>query len=195
MQRGWLAIVIVVVTVGSTPAAASPGLGLADPVAPAIGEVMETEPSPTYFRIPPNVVTYASRSALGTQTRWADGERETSFALDLLVGAAVRFGRDAKVGLWFEGGYAWVKGHSHLAVVGVGPVHRSRGELFGTIAALVPHVVVGRVDGVNAIGARTSIFGGFGPYGLELAHQVTFAGGDRTHELHVAMTVLFAEDR
>lgn len=188
MPRGWFAIVIVVAMSGKQHAIASPGLGLAEPVAPPIGEVLELGPSPTYYRIPPNVVTFASRSALGTQTRWTDGDSDTSFALDLLVGSAIRFGRDSNAGLWIEGGYAWVKGHEHLVVLGVGPAHRSRGR----IAALVPHVVAGRVDGETAIGARTSLFGSVGPYGLELAHQLTLRGDERIHELHVALTFPYA---
>ena len=177
--------------VGSRAASAAPSLGLAEPATPAIGEVVETEASPTYYRIPPNIVSFAGRTALGAQTRWSDAERDTSFALDLLLGCALRFRRDANAGLWIEGGYAWVRGHEHLAMLGIGPSYRTRGWS-QTIVALVPHVIAGSIDGTSAIGARTSVFASHGPYGIELAHQLTISDGRRSHELHVALTFPFA---
>ena len=162
---------------------------LPEPVALTPREVIEQGKSPVYYRLSPDIVDVLSRSSLGAHTRWS-GERDTSFTLDLLTGAAIRLGRDSAMGIWIEGGYSYVYSREHLAVLGVGLARRRRG-VFAPTLALVPHVVAGRVDGESCLGARTSLIAGLSGYAFELAHQVVFVGSQPVHEMHLALTFPF----
>ena len=106
----------------------------------------------------------------------------------------MRLGRASNLDLWIEGGYSFDHGHSHLAVLGVG-LARSTPGLFGTVVAVIPHAVVGEVDGALGVGVRTSAIAGFRLYALEVAHQVTFGGGGHIQELHLMVTFPFSSGR
>jgi hypothetical protein len=169
-------------------ASASPSFDLPEPDAPPPREITEQGDSPLYYRLPPGTVSFLSRTSLGGHTRLDD--IDTAFTLDVMAGAYARFGRDASMGIWVEGGYSYVRGSEHLAVLGIGLAHRKR-TLFCAVFALVPHVVAGKVDGELGIGARTSAIAGWGAWGLELAHQVVIVEDQRVHEMHLAVTFPF----
>ncbi len=184
-----MSVILAMLVCSIRAASASPVLGLPEPVATPPREVREEGPSPLYYRLPPNVVTRLTRSAIGGHTRWS-GEGDTSFTFDVLAGAAIRFGRDADLGLWIEGGYSYVRGHEHLAMLGIGPARWPTG-VFGSTFALEPHVVAGTIDGASGVGLRTSAIAGFGRCAIELAHQVVAIGPARIHEMHLALTFPF----
>jgi len=163
-------------------------LGLTEPEIVPARAISEDGDGPTYYRLRSNTVSYLSRSALGGATRLGDGT--TSFTLDLQMGSVVRFGREATTGLWFEGGYSYVHGHEHLAVLGVGPMYRPN-ALFGKSLALVPHAVLGHVDGRLGAGVRTSVVLGVGPIAFELAHQVVVTDREHVHEVRMLLTFPF----
>ena len=152
-------------------------------------EIVETTPSPTYYRLPPRTTHVLSRTAIGAHTRLS-GDPETDFSLDLLMGAALRFHRASNTALWIEGGYSYVKGREHLAVLGAGVGHRKR-SISSPLFAVVPHVVAGSIDGTACLGVRTSLIAGWSAYAFELAHQVAMVDGVQVHELHAAFTVPF----
>ena len=152
-------------------------------------EIVETTPSPTYYRLPPQTTHMLSRSSVGTHTRLS-GDTDTTFSLDILMGAALRFDRRSNTALWIEGGYSYVKGREHLAVLGAGVGYRKRG-LLSPLLALVPHVVAGSIDGTASLGVRTSLIAGWSAYSFELAHQVALQDGEQIHELHAAFTFPF----
>jgi hypothetical protein len=174
-------LVLLLVCTGS--AAASPSLELSEPTTPIPREVTENGTSPVYYRLPPQLVTMLARTAVGVQT----GAEGKAFTFDAIGGAAVRFGRHSAMGLWIEGGYSYVYGREHLAVLGVGPARRPPG-FFTTMFAVIPHVVAGHFNGEGCVGVRTSAIAGFSVYGIELAHQVVFTGSGRVTELHIALT-------
>lgn len=182
------AIVAAGIAAAGTRASAS-SFDLIEPAVAPMREIEEVGESPRYYRLPANAVGYLARSTLGTHTRLS-GDSETDFALDLLAGASIRFGRASALGIWIEGGYAYVKGREHLAVLGVGLAHRRPG-LLSPALAVIPHVVAGSIDGERAIGVRTSVVAGLAAYSIEVAHQVAVAGGAPIHELHVGLTFPF----
>jgi len=166
-----------------------PSFDLAEPTMPPRAEIVETTPSPTYYRLPAQTTHYLARSSIGAHTRLT-GETDTAFSLDILMGAALRFDRRSNTALWIEGGYSYVKGREHLAVLGAGVGYRKRGFL-SPLLALVPHVVAGSIDGTTCLGVRTSVIAGWSAYSFELAHQVAFRDGAQVHELHAAFTFPF----
>lgn len=183
------AIVAAVIAAAGTRASAS-SFDLIEPVWSAVREIEERGPSPHYYRLPPDTIGYLSRTTLGTHTRLS-GDTETDFALDLLTGASIRFGRDSALGLWIEGGYAYVKGREHLAVLGVGVARRAPG-IASSVIAVIPHLVAGTIEGERCLGVRTSlVLAPAGMVALEVAHQVGFVGGARVHELHVGISFPF----
>jgi hypothetical protein len=163
---------------------------LIEPAPPPIREIEEVGASPHYYRLPPNTVGLLSRTTMGVHTRLT-GEIDSAPALDLLVGASIRFGRDSALGIWIEGGYAVVRGREHLAVLGVGLARKKPGWM-SSIVAVIPHVVAGTIDGESCLGLRTSVVLGLPGYlSLELAHQVAFVGDEPMHELHFGMSFPF----
>ena len=54
--------------------------------------------------------------------------------------------------------------------------------------ALVPHAVLGRIDGERGSGIRTSLVASFASFGIEFAHQYVAAGSRGIHEVHVMAT-------
>lgn len=166
-----------------------PSFDLPEPAQPPRAEIVETSPSPTYYRLPPQTTHFLSRSSIGTHTRLT-GDSETDFSLDILMGVAMRFDRRNFTALWIEGGYSYVKGREHLAIAGLGVARRKRG-LAEPLFAVIPHVIAGSIDGESCLGLRTSVIAGFAMYSIELAHQVAFIDGARVHELHAAFTFPF----
>lgn len=180
---------VLITLAGIRSASARPALDLAEPSAPPRREVAENGTSPVYYRMPPNAVSLLVRTSIGARTRWT-GERDTAFTVDALAGAAIRFARDSRFGLWIEGGYSYATSGEHLALLGIGPVRNRRG-LFGTTLALVPHAVAGRVDGQFGVGVRTSAIVSVGPLAFELAHQLLAVDAQRVHEMHAVFTFPF----
>ncbi len=166
-----------------------PSFDLPDPAATPRIEIVESSKSPTYYRLPPKTTHFLSRTAIGTHTRLT-GETDTAFSLDVLMGAALRFDRRSSNMLWIEGGYSYVRGREHLAVLGLGGGHRRPG-LFTSMFAIVPHVIAGSIDGTSCLGLRTSVIAGFASYSIELAHQVAVIDRIEVHELHAAFTFPF----
>lgn len=184
---------VVASVLGARAVAASPLELPEPPIGPRV-EIAELSPSPTYYRLPPQTTHFLSRASLGLHAgRPASGESigvSTDFALDVLMGAALRFDRRATTALWIEGGYSYVKGREHWAVAGLGVGRRARG--FGRpVFALVPHALAGSIDGRGAVGVRTSAIAGFAVYAIELAHQVAIVDGAPVHELHAVLSFPF----
>ena len=154
--------------------------------------IHEDTVSPLHFRKPDDTVRLIARVALGADIRSAEShEGGGAFAADLFYGAAIRFQRASDVGLWTEAGYSYSRFHDHLLVIGAGPVlfHSKDGFLGDTSkVALVPHLVVGHIDGRFGYGLRTSVFATF-LGGIELAHQVVFVDSAAIHEVHLMFTV------
>ena len=166
-----------------------PSFNLPDPTAPPRTEILESTASPTYYRLPPKTTHFLSRSSLGAHTRLT-GETDTAFSFDALMGAVLRFDRRSSTALWIEGGYSYVRGREHLAMLGMGVGYHPRG-IASPLLAVIPHVVAGTIDGETSLGVRTSVIVGFAMYSLELAHQVGFLDGNQVHEIHAAFTFPF----
>src|SRR5262245_7304405 len=169
------AMFVAAMLAGLRTAAAEASLDLPEPVAPPPREVTEDSTSPVYYRLPAQLVAPLARTSIGAHTRWS-GSRDTEFAFDARLGAAIRMGRDAAASVWIEGGYSYVYGREHLAALGVGVARSPRG-LFSSVIALEPQVVAGRIDGETGIGLRTSAIAGFGGTAVEAAYQLVFVGG------------------
>jgi hypothetical protein len=176
-------IVFVVLCIVWPAAAHAEDLDLGEPEAPPVRTVVERGESPLYYRLPPDVVAVAARSSLGLAMRDGDG----AFALSTLAGASIRFGRGASAGLWTEAGYAYERFHEHLFLLGAGPSLHGSGDLtYGF--QLVPHAVIGRVDGATGYGIRTSAIASFWAWGIEVAHQLVVVHAQRIQEVQVSMT-------
>jgi hypothetical protein len=172
-----------------------------EPTAPPTRAIDEQGPSPLYYRIPPNIILGSLRLGLGANARVAQGGEEGgwAFALDVLGGAAVRFGRASRFGLWGELGYSYVGFSEHLVSLGVGPMaHKIGPALFsysdepdppGSMTiAVIPRALLGSAFGELGVGARTGVIFALSFYGLEVAHQLLFVGARRVHEIHIAFT-------
>jgi hypothetical protein len=176
--------------------------------------VREVGESPFYYRIPDTTVAAWSRSAIGAQVTLPTNEEADAFArateggrfsFDLLGGVEISFDRREPFSVVAELGYSYVYERSHWFVVGLGPgLHgvgptsepedpRPSGDLG---VALVPHAVVGSLDGHFAYGVRTSLLMRWEVFGVELAHQVAYVEDlDRTvHELHLMFSPTYAGD-
>jgi hypothetical protein len=174
--------------------------------------VREIGESPFYYRIPDNTVAGWSRSAVGLQVTLPTNEEQDAFArategarfsFDLLGGVELSFARDEPYSVVAELGYSYVYERSHWFVVGLGPgLHglgptseaedpRPSGD-FGV--ALVPHAVVGSLDGHFAYGLRSSLLARWHAFGIELGHQVAYVEElDRTvHELHLMISPTYS---
>jgi hypothetical protein len=162
---------------------AAPELGLAQPEAPPARVVVEDGPSPMYYRLREDTLAFAWRTSLGAAFR--DGDQ--AFQLSMLLGAATRFGRGARSGLWAEAGYAYETFHEHLFVVGVGPALRGPEERWNVL--LVPHAVIGSVDGQTGYGVRTSLAAVWLGCGVEIAYQLMIVGTRHVNEILVSYSV------
>jgi hypothetical protein len=190
-MRSLLSVIVFVVLciLWLAVAHASPSLDLGEPQAPPVRVVVEDGDSPLYYRLPPDTVSLASRTAFGAAIRDGDG----AFALSTMVGASIQLGRGSHAGVWTEAGYSYERFHEHLLMVGAGPSVRGLGPklLFdeGVLGFhLVPHAVIARVDGATGYGIRTSAIASFWFYGIELAHQMLVVGSQRTQEIQVSLT-------
>jgi hypothetical protein len=174
--------------------------------------VTERGESPVYYRLPDDVVSPWLRTAFGAQLRLpVNGEAEArAFSFDVLGGVEVAFDRRAPFTVVTELGYSYVHESAHWFVMGLGPgLHRvgpgdgregDGGEdaaqrpsgPFGL--AVVPHGVLGALDGHFAMGVRTSLLLRFYILGVEVAHQVARVSElDRTvHEMHVMFTPTYS---
>lgn len=183
-MRSLLAVVVFVVLCIVWLAAAHAGpLPLAEPEAPPVRTVVEDGPSPTYYRLPDDTLKMAERTSLGATFR--DGD--DAFALSAMLGAATRFGRGAPAGLWAEAGYSYERLHEHLLVAGAGPSLRGPGS-FTWGVMLVPHAVIGLVDGHTGYGIRTTAVASW-MYGVDVSHQLMVVDGKRIQEIQVSITL------
>jgi len=185
-------VVSLVVISLSAPAVAEPALGLAEPEAPPVRQIQEATPGPLYYRVPSDVSTPLLREGFGVALR----SPGAAFALDVFPGRVIRFGRGAKLGAWIEGGYSYSRFHDHLVAFGAGPALDRIGPRAGTYDhdgalsfALVPHAVIGSIDGHFGYGVRTSAVASYSLFGLELAHDYLVVGAQRIHEVRVMLTV------
>jgi len=197
-MRSLVSVVVFVVLciVWLAVAHASPGLELAEPQAPPVRVVVEDGDSPLYYRLPPDTASVASRTAVGAAMR--DGD--TAFMLSLTLGASFKLGRGSHAGVWTEAGYSYERFHEHLFMLGVGPSARGLGPklIFDDGAFnvyLVPHAVIGRVDGATGYGIRTSAIVSLWMYGLEVSHQLLVVGSQRIEEIQVSYTAPMVFDR
>jgi hypothetical protein len=183
-MRSLLAVLVFVVLciVWLAVAHAAPGLDLGEPQAPPVRVVVEDGPSPLYYRLHDDTLAVAGRTSLGAAIRDGDG----AFEVSALAGVATRFGRGANTGLWAEAGYSYERFHEHLFVVGVGPALRGTGPLAWNIM-VVPHAVIGHVDGETGYGMRTSFIASW-LYGIEIAHQMMYVGSRREQEIQISFT-------
>lgn len=182
----------------ATPAAAQE-LQISDPIAPEPRVITEQGPSPLHYRLSPHIVLPTLRISPGFHVRIPTGNitAKAAFALDFYGGATIRFGRGATTGMLAEAGYSYVGFSEHLASLGIGvlyglgrppaPPNESR-PLGRRRIGFVPHAVLGYAYGGAAIGARTSLLLGYWIYGVEVAHQVLFAGPRQIHEIHLTFT-------
>jgi hypothetical protein len=171
-------------------AAAEPELALAEPSAPAPQVILEDAPSPVYYRLPDDVVQLLVRPSIGVDVRG----HSAALALHQLAGVAIGFGRGAKAGMLVEAGYSYSRFHDHLLVLGAGPDLRRIGpavvgDTGAAFFALVPHAVLGSIDGTFGYGIRTSAIASFAFYGLELAHQYVVVGDRHVQQIEVLFTM------
>lgn len=185
----------------ASPAGAQSVLRLSEPEVPPPREIHEQGSSPTYYRLHPDTVLPMFRNGIGASVRLpANGEEgRGAFTLDVLGGAELGFGRGARVGLVAETGYSYVGFGEHWLLLGVGPMvrrfgpelieSRSGDEPRGDMAVyLLPHAMVGSLNGAFAQGIRTSLVFRFWLYGLEVGHQLAHTSERDVHELHLAFT-------
>lgn len=199
------ATIAAVIALPSVVAAQTQTLKFPEPSAPAPRVVTEKSPSDAYYRLPRPGAIGTFRFGIGTQVRVPDGEQEgvAYFALDVLGGAAFRFTRTSRAGVWIEGGYSYVSASEHLASLGVGPilykfgpsVFEREGKRGDVSVALVPRALVGAIEGGLALGARTSFVLSFYAFGLDLGHQYALVRDRGIHEIHIAFTSIGFFDR
>jgi hypothetical protein len=192
------AFIAAVMALPSVAAAQTRTLKFPEPLAPAPRVVMEKSPSDVYYRLPRPGGIGTFRFGIGTQVRVPDGEQEgvAYFALDVLVGAAFRFTRTSRAGVWIEGGYSYVSSSEHLASLGLGPilykfgpsVFDREGKRGDVSIAIVPRALVGVIEGGLALGARTSCVLSFHAFGFDLGHQYALVRDRGIHEIHIAFT-------
>jgi hypothetical protein len=125
---------------------------------------------------------------------------DDAFMLSLMLGASFKLGRGSHAGVWTEAGYSYERFGEHLFMLGAGPSMRGLGPNLLDVGGvfnfyLVPHAVIGRVDGATGYGIRTSAIASFWMYGLEVAHQVLVVGSQRTEEIQVSFTAPMVFDR
>src|SRR5262249_53103102 len=148
-------------------------------------------PSPTYYRRSGHLTQPHARIGIGLEMRGAraGGDSATALSIDLLYGLAQHLGPDTHAGIWIEAGYSYAGFGDHLAVLGAGPAMiglEPKVEALGGFSfAIVPHALLGRIDGETGYGVRTSVVACFSRFGIEVAHQVLFVGPERWQELHI----------
>jgi hypothetical protein len=190
--------VVFATLVAAAPAAAQE-LQIADPIAPEPRVIAEQGPSPLHYRQSARIVMPTLRIGLGLHVRLPTGNitAKAAFALDVYLGTTIRFGRGAPTGMLAEAGYSYVGFSEHLASLGIGvlyglgrpPAPPGESQPLGRRRfGVVPHALVGWAYGGPAFGARTSVILGYWIYGVELAHQVLFAGARQIHEIHLTFT-------
>lgn len=179
-----------------TRSAIAEELLLPTPTAPEPRIIAEQGPSPLHYRKSPRVVLPTFRTGFGVQLRLpTDGiTGKAAFTADAYFGSTFRFGRDAPTGIITEIGYSYVGFSEHLISVGLGILHglglppKPPGEsqpLGRMRIGIIPHGFIGYAYGGFAYGARTSLVLGYWIYGIELAHQLVFAGPRQIHEIHL----------
>ena len=165
---------------------------------PPYAVVEEEGESPVYYRLPDDSVTYAGRFAVGFAVPWATGEdKKVRFSVDAYMGAAGRASRTDPFGFLAEIGYSYVHGTQHWLVGGIGPAWLRAGPRafeerpsgpYGF--ALVPHALVGEVDGRFAYGGRLSLLASWYFVGVEVAYQAAHVDGREglRHEMQLKFT-------
>jgi hypothetical protein len=100
-------------------------LRLPQPTAPEPRVIQEHGESPIHYRQSPRIVLPTLRLGLGYHGRLPVGgfEGGSAFSFDLYGGAAIRFGRAARTGLYTELGYSYVTFSEHLVSLGLGALH------------------------------------------------------------------------
>lgn len=184
------------------PASAFAQLALPEVRARAPRVVREEGAAPRYYLLSPRLALPMIRLGIGAQFRQerAALPDTVAFAADVYGGLIVRAGRGARWGAVAEAGYGFVGFSQHLVSVGLGAVYglaaRADGDgvprRAGVRVALIPHAIVGASYDQLAVGARTSLVVGYGPYAIELAHQVLVTDGRDSHEFHLMWTSLGA---
>jgi len=152
---------------------------------PPYGVVEEDGESPVYYRLPDQTATFGGRTALGLAVPWATGEDErVRFSADVYLGAALQASRTEPFGFLVEVGYSYVHGTQHWLSGGVGPAWMRVGPRefeerpSGPYSfALVPHALVGEVDGRFAYGGRVSVLAQWLILGVEVAYQAAHVDG------------------
>lgn len=165
---------------------------------PPYGVVEEDGESPVYYRLPDQTITFAGRSAFGFGVPWHTGEdKKVRFSADVYLGAAMQVSRTDPFGFLAEAGYSYVHGTQHWFSAGIGPAWMRVGpqEIEARPSgryslAVVPHALVGEVDGRFAYGGRVSLIAQWTIIGVEVAYQAAHVEGREglRHEMQLKLT-------
>jgi hypothetical protein len=185
--------------VAAPAVAAAPRIDLPEPDGPEPRVIEEGADSPLHYRLPDDIVSYWGRLMLGVQMLLPQSEIERSdvearFALDVLPGMEIGFGRRSSAMVVIEGGYGFTYDATHWFVAGAGLGLRrleedENGLSSGHLAlALIPHGLVGTVDGDLAYGVRTSLVATYWLVSAEVGHQwVSLPGGFDSQEVRILL--------
>jgi hypothetical protein len=160
--------------------------------------VVETEPSPLYYRGPRAARAAIVRHGIGLDWRLPIGDAggKIAFGFDLLAGGRIGLGNGRSVpALWPEVGWTYVGSGGHFLSAGIGPAIQKASEKDEYVApfswAVVPRFLYGTFREQTAAGFRLSVLGesiGGATLGFEAAYQFVQIDTTGVHEIRFAIT-------